>query len=174
MAVLNFMYHGEVNVAQEELNSFLAIAEDLKVKGLTQNKSEDIPRQRQEITTSSSKQQPREPPEKQGATPQQQRSQPISVPDPTPRINATHYQAEDDDIQEVVPVKTEPVSILPEPHHVEIQAEDQQSQVMENSMAMYEESYADYADYEEGAEPAYAGAMMAVGNNDGNKGNGFN
>ena len=28
------MYHGEVNVAQEELNSFLAVAEDLKVKGL--------------------------------------------------------------------------------------------------------------------------------------------
>ena len=37
LAVLNFMYHGEVNVAQEELNSFLAVAEDLKVKGLTQN-----------------------------------------------------------------------------------------------------------------------------------------
>merc|ERR1712034_39854 len=27
---------GEVNVAQENLNSFLAVAEDLKVKGLTQ------------------------------------------------------------------------------------------------------------------------------------------
>jgi hypothetical protein len=36
VAVLNFMYHGEVNVAQEELNSFLAVAEDLRVKGLTQ------------------------------------------------------------------------------------------------------------------------------------------
>ena len=32
-AVLNFMYHGEVNVAQDELNSFLQVAEDLKVKG---------------------------------------------------------------------------------------------------------------------------------------------
>ena len=31
-SVLNFMYHGEVNVAQEELNSFLAVAEDLQVK----------------------------------------------------------------------------------------------------------------------------------------------
>ena len=29
-SVLDFMYHGEVNVAQEELNSFLAPAEDLK------------------------------------------------------------------------------------------------------------------------------------------------
>merc|ERR1712106_26001 len=36
LAVLNFMYHGEVNVAQEELNTFLSVAEDLKVKGLTQ------------------------------------------------------------------------------------------------------------------------------------------
>merc|ERR1711962_1556482 len=38
-SVLNFMYHGEVNVAQEELNSFLAVAEELRVKGLTQNQS---------------------------------------------------------------------------------------------------------------------------------------
>jgi len=37
LLVLNFMYHGEVNVAQDELNSFLAVAEDLQVKGLTQN-----------------------------------------------------------------------------------------------------------------------------------------
>merc|ERR1711915_473778 len=40
-AVLNFMYHGEVNVAQEDLNSFLAVAEELKVKGLTQGNSKE-------------------------------------------------------------------------------------------------------------------------------------
>ena len=34
--ILDFMYHGEVNVAQEELNSFLSVAEELRVKGLTQ------------------------------------------------------------------------------------------------------------------------------------------
>ena len=38
-ALLNFMNHGEVNIAQEELNSFLAVEEDLRVKGLTQNQS---------------------------------------------------------------------------------------------------------------------------------------
>ena len=42
-SVLNFMYHGEVNVAQEELNSFLTVAEDLQVKGLTQNKADSSP-----------------------------------------------------------------------------------------------------------------------------------
>jgi len=38
-AILTFMYHGEVNVAQEDLNSFLSVAEELRVKGLTQNPS---------------------------------------------------------------------------------------------------------------------------------------
>ena len=37
LCVLNFMYHGEVNVAQEDLNSFLAVAERLRVRGLCQN-----------------------------------------------------------------------------------------------------------------------------------------
>eukprot|EP00092_Neocalanus_flemingeri_P018986 GFUD01020571.1.p1 GENE.GFUD01020571.1~~GFUD01020571.1.p1 ORF type:complete len:312 (-),score=57.37 GFUD01020571.1:288-1223(-) len=36
LSVLNFMYHGEVNVAQDDLNTFLSVAEDLQVKGLTQ------------------------------------------------------------------------------------------------------------------------------------------
>ena len=31
------MYHGEVNVAQDELNSFLAVAEDLKVKDINRS-----------------------------------------------------------------------------------------------------------------------------------------
>ena len=35
-AILNFIYYGEVNVAQEDLKSFLAVAEDLKIKGLTE------------------------------------------------------------------------------------------------------------------------------------------
>jgi len=40
-AVLTFMYHGEVNVAQDQLNSFLSVAEDLQVKGLTQSSQND-------------------------------------------------------------------------------------------------------------------------------------
>ena len=39
--VLNFMYHGEVNVAQESLNAFLAVAEELAVKGLTTESKND-------------------------------------------------------------------------------------------------------------------------------------
>ena len=35
-AVLSFVYNGEVNIAQQDLSSFLVAAEDLKIKGLTQ------------------------------------------------------------------------------------------------------------------------------------------
>ena len=34
-SLLDFMYYGEVNIAQENLNSFLSVAEELQVKGLT-------------------------------------------------------------------------------------------------------------------------------------------
>ena len=37
-AVITFMYHGEVNVAQDDLNSFLQVAEDLRIKGITSPK----------------------------------------------------------------------------------------------------------------------------------------
>ena len=34
-ALLDFMYHGEASVAESELERFLAVAEDLEVRGLT-------------------------------------------------------------------------------------------------------------------------------------------
>ncbi|XP_068621406.1 protein abrupt-like [Battus philenor] len=40
-AIINFMYHGEVNIFQEQLESFLITAELLEVKGLTDNVEEE-------------------------------------------------------------------------------------------------------------------------------------
>merc|ERR1712086_1006179 len=56
LSILNFMYMGEVNVAQEELNSLLSVAEDLKVKGLTQSK-QDSPAAAQKDQTKYAKRQ---------------------------------------------------------------------------------------------------------------------
>ena len=35
--ILDFIYYGEVSIAQENLNAFLSVAEELKIKGLTQS-----------------------------------------------------------------------------------------------------------------------------------------
>merc|ERR1712025_177888 len=93
-SVLNFMYHGEVNIAQEELNSFLAVAEDLSVKGLTQNHPGN-------------------------SKPPQPVSKPLAARsrdlDPLPKshnypkpVRQQTQETAYDDIQEVVPVKSEP------------------------------------------------------------------
>ena len=86
--VLNFMYHGEVNVAQDDLNPFLAVAEDLKVKGLTENRQKSF-----RIKTD-----PTSPPKK---------PKPVK-PEPDHSIidQATDID-DDDEIQEVFPIKSE-------------------------------------------------------------------
>jgi len=175
-SVLNFMYHGEVNVAQEELNSFLAVAEDLRVKGLTQNQSGSSSSRAKETYSTSKPQQDipkaRAPPD---PTPPPKRSR------PTPPVSS---YSQDDDIQEVVPVKTEPRDHVPTPAPVEMYHSDpspavhhvtpatvqpshasqqsQQLQQMDDSMQYAgDESYDDYGQY--GADGGYDGAMVEPG-----------
>ena len=160
------MYHGEVNVAQEELNSFLAVAEDLKVKGLTQgNNSSDS-------KSSHTAPPPRPDPPKarlpDPTPPPVKRPRPGPSPSQQPRQIAPSqpaYQEQDDDIQEVAPiVKSEPAS------HVAAEAQYQQGQgIVADPNMEYGEEYGEYEGYEEGdydtsmMDPNMAGA-------DGNKG----
>ena len=150
-AVLNFMYHGEVNVAQEELNSFLAVAEDLKVKGLTQNQSGS-----QNTKPSSSYQSSKDnsvsktfqrPPEREPPPPKRAR--------PAPPVHQPH----DEDIQEVTPIKSEPrdtpdqsnTTITPQLHAV-YNTPQPVALAEENSLTTYQEEeggYEEYAQYEE-------------------------
>jgi len=159
-AVLNFMYHGEVNVAQEDLNSFLAIAEDLKVKGLTQNKTDEV-----------LKKHTRHPPDRPLPAKNISRQE-VALDHPKPSgINiiqpSSSYQTGDDEIQEVVPVKTEPAG-QDQPHHIQLGEPGEQSQLvdhsLDNSLAMYEDNYADYGNYEEGGD-----VMLSADNNTGNR-----
>ena len=42
-AIIDFLYLGEANVLQEELDSFLALAKELQLKGLEGNSEEEVP-----------------------------------------------------------------------------------------------------------------------------------
>jgi len=186
-AVLNFMYHGEVNVAQEELNSFLAVAEDLKVKGLTQNNqnsnsgsdntaTRDIPKPKTDSIT------PRPRPGRDisdrdpSPGPAPKRPRPSPAPHPPPPVHAPVIPSyasndDDDDIQEVVPiVKSEPPSTVaveapPPPSHTPGYGPGTVAHNMDDS---YGDDGYDYSGYDDQAGGEYDGAMMEPG--DGNKG----
>jgi len=130
-AVLNFMYHGEVNVAQEELNSFLSVAEDLRVKGLTQNTAE---------------------------AKQPKRSEPAVVPRDNhreqPTLPRTPHPVPDQDIQEVVPIKSEPLPLVNQDrHHIQRQPQPQVYNTLPENQTVvtYQEEtgYEDYGDYQD-------------------------
>jgi len=132
-SVLNFMYHGEVNVAQEELNNFLSIAEELKVKGLTQGNN-----------GGSTKRSASPPASKPLSAKRPRPPDPIRPPAPIVAPDA------DDDIQEVLPVKTEPSA----------SSSYSQIQEPEQHLATYEDdSYADYNQYDDQQEYD-AGALV--------------
>jgi len=177
-SVLNFMYHGEVNVAQEELNSFLAVAEDLRVKGLTQNQG----------GASSTVRRPKSPIMKPSVTRPPDREihqQPPKRPRPAepPRNNISSLSSissqavDDDDIQEVVPVKSEPRDPVPLPQSPMVastpiyhapspvvstpQPSHSLAPVDDQTIAYQDESYEDYGQYE--TDQSYDGSMMDAG-----------
>jgi hypothetical protein len=47
-AILDFMYNGEVSINQEDLRPFLAVAEDLRVRGLTEMELDQRPAENEE------------------------------------------------------------------------------------------------------------------------------
>jgi len=114
LSVLNFMYQGEVNVAQEELNSFLAVAEELKVKGLTQNNSSSGSSSKKGQENNRPPSHPRERPERDSfPPPKKQRTTinpNITIPQMQTPSNNSIIVTDNEDIQEVSPstVKPEP------------------------------------------------------------------
>merc|ERR1712209_293274 len=176
LSVLNFMYQGEVNVAQEELNSFLAVAEDLRVKGLTQNNSGTS----SSNTDHSSKQ--RAPSPKISRPPAPPERDPVPPPKrPRPAAPPQSYHQDDDDIQEVRPiVKSEPVSapaeVVPQQQQYAAPGQQSQQQVALEDEAYADESY-DYGEYGDGGyddgsgmiDPNTGLPIQGAGGADGNK-----
>jgi len=166
-SVLNFMYHGEVNVAQEELNSFLAVAEELSVKGLTQNQPRES-----SIASSDSYSAPKpqiiKPPV--SVPIEREPPPPPKRPRPTQQAPPSNNHTVDDDIQEVVPVKsepretTQPMPIIPQTQTMFSPQQQQPSHTLahtddDQALAYPDESYEDYGQYD---DQDYQGAMDGV------------
>lgn len=190
-SVLNFMYHGEVNVAQEELNSFLAVAEDLRVKGLTQsNQSSSSSNSTSAVSKhSAAASSPRSPPPsaQKHARPPADSAPPPKRPRPSapaPSLSTSSFtqqqptgnSEEDDDIQEVVPVKSEPRDLVTSGSTAAASAVGggvaAGTDAYANALATeddgaYDESYEDYGQYDQSYDGTLADPNMST---DGNKG----
>jgi len=178
LSVLNFMYMGEVNVAQEELNTFLSVAEDLRVKGLTQNNSSSESQASQDSKHDTPKNviRPRDTPDSVAPPPKRPRP-----PAPAPHLSGPvqSFRGEDDDIQEVVPVKSEPRDPAPLPvapveqpqvyhHNTQEQVMDDQGTVALDDYADETYDYGQYEGYDDGTGMLDTSGM-AMGAADGNK-----
>jgi len=167
-AILDFMYHGEVNVKQDHLNSFLAVAERLRVRGLCQNdgnptsssaKPAGAPHQVEKSKVvvpsfqSSSSQ--------GGAVtePMAKRPRPSPLTGPAPSGGAAPaLETEDDEVEELphpqVKLELEPAAAEPPPLRRASHYKPEQGHHYPMAEAGYDESmqgseYGDYSGYED-------------------------
>jgi len=142
-SVLNFIYNGEVNVAQEELNTFLSVAEDLRIKGLTQSPSDTDASKQKETTISRPKSPVRD---KQSSIHSRIRTpQPVTAKAPSRQVPTSIHQKkqdEEDDIQEVVPVKSEPGD-----QSSNLYQSPPEQHISDHTLATYHEEEAVYDEY---------------------------
>jgi len=172
VAVLNFMYQGEVNVAQDDLNTFLSVAEELQVKGLTQgNNGQQQSSKPSGSGSSKSEVKPSLPPPPPSRNvPDVPVSKKPRLSNPAPVVSQSTYQSggnDDDDIQEVVPVKSEPGSssmVMDQGHY-----QDDQSGAVALEDSYQEEGY-DYEGYDDGSGVIDPNTGLPYAGADGNKG----
>jgi len=175
-SVLNFMYHGEVNVAQEELNSFLSVAEDLRVKGLTQNQTGGQDRKvgnNPSTTKMTQDVKPTPPSSGRSFIQHQKKPQPPPSHQPNPVNSYRSQTMEEDDIQEIVPVKSEPreappppapqsVAPMATPQPMYTSQEESHSLATADDSLIYDDNYDDYGQYAED-QGDLTGQQMTMG-----------
>jgi len=143
-AILDFMYNGEVNVKQEHLNSFLSVAEKLRVRGLCQSDSKPPPPHKdKESTKVKHRRSSITAPSKDA----------VIVQSETPPIKRAKYDEEDnDDIQEIAPVAPTTPQVKTEAGSYSASAVDAvaaASQPLQVAGEAFAEEYTEQEDYGE-------------------------
>jgi len=156
-SILDFMYHGEVNVKQDNLNSFLAVAEKLRVRGLSQGENHDNTNSSKssKIISSQSEKSKTRPSDTSFSEPSQKRLRPS-------------HESQDDDIIEEIPPSIVKQEVGEQSHNVaapgsssrQIRPASTQHDYQLTDPGQYDET-ADYAEeygYED--EMAYAEGVL--------------
>ena len=109
-SVVEFMYNGEVNIFQEDLDDFLTVAEDLQLKGLQANKTENKEQQSdpfqsaikpnkkprtQSVNTNNSTLNNYEPKDEMASTNMEINRQVAAIHTPDNKIATTHEELDD-------------------------------------------------------------------------------
>jgi len=187
-AILDFMYHGEVNVKQDHLNSFLAVAEKLRVRGLCQNDGQPSSSSSQPSSQVVEKSQTRlAPPDIQTSSPEPQAKRPRSS---HPVAHAATPIEDDDEVEELpqpqvkleidrdrAPVKMEgsdpgPLRRVSAQHYpVGGQADQQHYPMAETGYdeSMQGSEYGDYSGYEDDMSYMEGGGGMGADQSQGGK-----
>ena len=145
------MYHGEVNIAQEELNSFLSVAEELQVKGLTQNNSQSNSNPKPEQNPVPVPRQSRPSPRTPELAPKHSQSLATAL---APASSQPAYQPSQPENMPVV--KTEPDQPAPYADGGDMM------EVARMEDSYVEEGYDEYAGYEGGDGQGYEGQAYGV------------
>jgi len=156
-SILDFMYHGEVNVKQDNLNSFLAVAEKLRVRGLSQGENHETTNSSKasKIISSQSEKSKTRPSDSSFSEPSQKRLRPS-------------HESQDDDIIEEIPPSIVKQEVGEQSHNVatpgsssrQIRPASTQHDYQLTDPGQYDET-ADYAEeygYED--EMAYAEGVL--------------
>ncbi|CAB4062028.1 Broad-complex core protein isoform 6,Protein tramtrack, alpha isoform,Protein bric-a-brac 1,Protein tramtrack, beta isoform,Longitudinals lacking protein-like,Broad-complex core protein isoforms 1/2/3/4/5,Protein abrupt,Protein bric-a-brac 2 [Lepeophtheirus salmonis] len=170
-SLLCFMYNGEVNVTQEELNNFLAVAEELKIKGLTQNQSSHSPPSMNEgshppprVPPLSSVQSSVGTPGGGSSTPRPRVPPPSQRPPPLPQ--PSNVFEDDDEIEDITPVKAEPKDTTGNTMVVTPDVSLGPDDLGDDAYTHEDENYEEYAQYgSESGEMSYneGGSLMDPG-----------